>query len=81
MKERIFNPASELEVRAPLHFLGYTNTQVGDFLATGHYDRVVVTLAIAESALRTMHTVGLYFLRPWELKVKTWEECHMSQYP
>jgi isopenicillin N synthase-like dioxygenase len=50
IEQRISNPGADLDVRAPLRFLGYAQTTVGDFLATGHFDRGVATLAIAESA-------------------------------
>ncbi|MBP9762810.1 2OG-Fe(II) oxygenase family protein [Patescibacteria group bacterium] len=48
--QRIFEPGSGLVQNIPLRFLAYTQTEPGDFLATGHYDRGIVSLAIAESA-------------------------------
>ncbi len=50
IEQRVFEPGVNLERRIPLRFLAYTQTEPGDFLATGHYDRGVATLAIAESA-------------------------------
>jgi isopenicillin N synthase-like dioxygenase len=48
--QRIFELGSGLVQNIPLRFLAYTQTEPGDFLATGHYDRGTVSLAIAESA-------------------------------
>lgn len=48
--EATFNPGTGRIIRAPLRFLGYPTTDPGDFLATGHYDKGALTLAVAESA-------------------------------
>ncbi len=50
IEKKIFEPGSGRFLQAPIRFLGYPNTDPGDFLASGHYDKGIVTLAIAESA-------------------------------
>ncbi len=50
LEQALFAPGNGRELRLPLRFLAYTQTEPGQFLATGHYDRGACTLAVAESA-------------------------------
>ncbi len=50
IEKSLFEPGGDRDLRLPLRFLAYTQNEPGNFLATGHYDRGVCTLAVAESA-------------------------------
>lgn len=50
LEQALFNPGNGRELRLPLRFLAYTQSEPGNFLAIGHYDRGACTLAVAESA-------------------------------